>query len=134
MGEQLKPCPFCGGIAVYCGEDGLAYHGDNSHRKYCTCARTDCMPLESIVPVAVWQQRPIEDALQAELSTARAEIEGLKTTLGDWEKYREAFLAEVTAMKEENEKLHSIIDEICNELDESESFWKIHEIINGDGE
>lgn len=77
---DLRKCPLCGCDAVYTYEDG---HGTNSGEKsnYVSCGYNDCMPEPICFHYDVWQNRPIEAKLQAELSTARAEIEKLRSKI-----------------------------------------------------
>lgn len=59
MIDELKPCPFCGGIniAKASGENGTMCRSCGSEG------------------FGEWNTRPVEDALRAELAAARAEAE-----------------------------------------------------------
>jgi hypothetical protein len=68
---ELKPCPHCGGKAIYTNVDGYEAKGD--YKTYwCRCGECDKVG----IPYAVdfWNTRPIEDQLRAELEAAKAAI------------------------------------------------------------
>jgi hypothetical protein len=67
MADELKPCPFCGGLADYC-DDG----------KVC-CDSSRC-PLDVMMYQHEWNTRPIEDAIRGK---ADAEILRLRWAL-EW--------------------------------------------------
>lgn len=58
--DELKKCPHCGKAAIYCSIDG--YAAEPGHPTYwCRC------PDEyAIFVVSLWQDRPLEAALEAE--------------------------------------------------------------------
>lgn len=52
--EEIKPCPFCKGDAVYVDENG---EYSESVTKFVSCNNSSCMPRGTKYPVAVWQDR-----------------------------------------------------------------------------
>ena len=63
MSEELKPCPFCG--------DKVERDGNVVHCYTC-CTSNNEEWLDGIVPEA-WQDRPIEDQLQARVTDLEKE-------------------------------------------------------------
>ena len=62
--QSLKPCPFCGGKAIYVTKQGMATYTSG----YASCANVNCMKDEYIFLVNQWNTRPIEDRLHGELA------------------------------------------------------------------
>ena len=65
--SELKPCPFCGGVAQV---NTWTMHGITESR--CFCSNSDCPNSVRTVALEQWNTRPIEDALNARI----AELEG----------------------------------------------------------
>jgi len=64
---RLKPCPFCGNPAFMWDDNGQAK---------CCCHTSPCFmadDLDESQPLDVWNHRPIEDALQAQIVKMRDE-------------------------------------------------------------
>lgn len=77
----IEPCPFCGTSVVSCEYDG--------HYIWVECGNSNCKASMMAVRMdngdadeakKMWNTRPIEDALRAELAKARAEIAELTAT------------------------------------------------------
>jgi len=79
MSEELRPCPFCGGTKI-CTEKGI-------NLNYC-----DNCSAES--NVEHWNNRPIEDALNARIAELEAEIYQL-TAHSDIERQDDKWIPEV---------------------------------------
>ena len=60
MGEELKRCPFCGGKVSHQVRDILVPE------------TVFCLNCPVAVPTNIWQQRPIEDELRAEIEEMKA--------------------------------------------------------------
>lgn len=66
--SELKPCPFCGGVAQV---NTWTMHGITESR--CFCPNPDCPNSVRTVALATWNTRPIEDALNARIAKLEAE-------------------------------------------------------------
>jgi hypothetical protein len=112
MSEELKPCPFCGqsdmlriGKIEGPGSDGIMLPPEY----WAWCERCDTSTENRLTideAVAVWNRRPIEDALRAELEQAltvlRGERERSSRIVNEGITYRlkaEAALAEVAELR-----------------------------------
>ena len=74
MTEELKPCPFCGSLAV------------GTEQEVC-CSDTQCpTSYHEVLTLAEWNHRPIEDALQARID----ELEQANSRECHW-KYMNAY-------------------------------------------
>jgi hypothetical protein len=62
MNEELKPCPFCGSVE----------HVDVS---FIDQEQVGCFACAVFADSDLWQSRPIEDALRAELAAAKKQVE-----------------------------------------------------------
>lgn len=67
--SELKECPFCG-----CEEVSLSEIMPNM----VLCSNIDCYFYAVYTPVMIWQSRPIEDGLRAELNRRDDVIKRLK--------------------------------------------------------
>ena len=65
MSEPLKPCPFCGSKMTQ-GTNGLIFHPDEP---WCEMR----VPSPTF-PLTRWQNRPGEEALQAEIDRLKLEL------------------------------------------------------------
>jgi hypothetical protein len=74
---ELKPCPFCGGPA---GCDS----GDGEPAASAWCHRADENLCEniSVYSIGAWNNRPIEDALSAEIADLKAKLAVVKAEVG----------------------------------------------------
>jgi formylmethanofuran dehydrogenase subunit B len=72
--SEVKPCPFCGSE---CELQEIQYAFDL--KQYAKHPYNDCI-LGSfrLVPISLWQSRPIEDALQKRIDDLEAENKALK--------------------------------------------------------
>ena len=61
--SELKPCPFCGGEAQV---NTWTMHGITESR--CFCSNSDCPNSVRTVAFEQWNNRPIEDALEARIA------------------------------------------------------------------
>ena len=66
--SELKPCPFCGGVAQV---NTWTMHGITESR--CFCPNSDCPNSVRTVALEQWNTRPIEDALTARIAELEAE-------------------------------------------------------------
>ena len=66
--SELKPCPFCGGEAQV---NTWTMHGITESR--CFCPNSDCPNSVRTVAFEQWNNRPIEDALNARIAELEAE-------------------------------------------------------------
>jgi len=115
MSEELRPCPFCGGTKI-CTEKGI-------NLNYC-----DNCSAES--NVEHWNNRPIEDALNARIAELEAEIAKLKAEIeqrADHESYlsqefantyyeKNARIAELEADKERLNSCESALISMVNQF------------------
>ncbi len=62
MSEELKACPFCGKEGEH--DDYLAW-----------CSDIECFARDINMPINEWNDRPIEDALRAQLAQAEKKLE-----------------------------------------------------------
>lgn len=105
--EALKPCPFCGSkVRVNCDD----YSARSSQKCYIECQSTDClMPevsdLDYDVLVFGWNCR----AAEAELLTARSQIEALETAHDTVSRALATASARVRVLEAENARLVAVI-------------------------
>ena len=71
--SELKPCPFCGGVAQI---NTWTMHGITESR--CFCPNSDCPNSVRTVALATWNARPIEDALNARIAELEEENDRLQ--------------------------------------------------------
>jgi hypothetical protein len=78
----IEPCPFCGTSVVSCEYDG--------HYIWVECGNSNCKASMMAVRMdngdadeakKIWNTRPIEDALRAQLAEAQAEVDRLEKEL-----------------------------------------------------
>ena len=100
--DELKNCPFCknenkepGYGVSYVDNEGYFVYKET---RYVSCV---CLPQETIIPVDVWQTRPIEDALRAEIAGLHNEIADLNYHIKLVESVREQEMAKVAALRAE---------------------------------
>lgn len=77
MSDELKACPFCGGVAQV---NTWTMHGITESR--CFCSNSDCPNSVRTVAFEQWNTRPIEDVLIAERDQAREMVDWL-IAIGD---------------------------------------------------
>ena len=71
MSEELKPCPFCGGMPKV---NDWTLKGITDKR--CFCDNEKCpVYLSKTIAIDGWNTRPIEDALNARIAELEAESE-----------------------------------------------------------
>jgi hypothetical protein len=111
--SDLKPCPFCGSE---CELQEIQYAFDL--KQYAKHPYNDCI-LGSfrLVPISLWQSRPIEDALQneidklcAELGTNSKQISIQNDSVINLQKYIDALLQEKFNLTVKVENLHKLIE------------------------
>jgi hypothetical protein len=73
MSEELKPCPFCG---------GNAHRWDLDHPDNVTCGGPLYLGHEIYMTDEQWNNRPLEDALQAQLDDYKNR---LSIMVNNWE-------------------------------------------------
>ena len=90
MSEELKPCPFCGGMPKV---NDWTLKGITDKR--CFCDNEKCpVYLSKTIAIDNWNTRPIEDALNARIAELEAEIERL-TAHSDIERQDDKWIPEV---------------------------------------
>lgn len=72
--EELKPCPFCGGDARLVKRDGATL-------VYCTKCERGTGLCRGDAAATMWNHRPAEDALKAEVERLKAELDAQKSVL-----------------------------------------------------
>ena len=81
MSEELKPCPFCGGKALYCPPD----YQDARHIVICNgydCIARPSMHASSRKHVITdWNTRPVEDALRAKVAYLESALNDAETNV-----------------------------------------------------
>lgn len=85
MPEQLKPCPFC-------GHTEIRNHNCKTECSYCGARvefveLADCYDKLNAKDRPDWNDRPIEDALQARITELEGENAKLKEQIITWHKY-----------------------------------------------
>lgn len=83
--KNLKPCPFCGCVGV----------NVLKHRVY-ACGNPECEESwKGGIHTSIWQKRPIEDQLRADLAAAEKHLCSLMTEIAplydDYEKFGPLF-------------------------------------------
>ena len=74
MSEELKPCPFCGGMPKV---NDWTLKGITDKR--CFCDNEKCpVYLSKTIAIDNWNTRPIEDALNARIAELEGELAELK--------------------------------------------------------
>jgi hypothetical protein len=74
MTDTLKPCPLCGGEAQL---EDYRDGGSNGYGVFCqtfTCQTCGPTTLNALDAINLWNTRPVEDALQAEIARLRAAL------------------------------------------------------------
>lgn len=103
MSEELKPCPFCEGVPTI---------SRDPHYDCCACGQ----PVGNKAFTEIWQTRPIEDALRAEVTeykTALMVFGIFRDENGNWDvsdRVRE------NTLKEMNDELRAERDELVKVL------------------
>lgn len=85
MSNKLKPCPFC-------GHTEIRNHNCKTECSYCGARvefveLADCYDKLNAKDRPDWNDRPIEDALQASITSLEAENAKLKEQIVTWHKY-----------------------------------------------
>lgn len=79
MPNELKPCPFCGGNAEYCGNEEPKF--------YVWCETPHCMMhIRYEFGVISWNTRHIEDALCAENVRLRNQLAAAAELIAAWDR------------------------------------------------
>ncbi len=73
MGNELRQCPFCGTIAVSStfSIDVYNWYEENVHCEECRCS------IAHPQAITIWNTRPAEDALQAEIERLKEALKGM---------------------------------------------------------
>jgi hypothetical protein len=74
MTDNLKPCPFCNSDPKLEGDDHWWY-------AVCRCGADGGADQTAKKAIEIWNTRPIEDALRAQLAEAQAEVDRLTVQL-----------------------------------------------------
>jgi hypothetical protein len=74
MTDNLKPCPFCNSDPKLEGDDHWWY-------AVCRCGADGGADQTAKKAIEIWNTRPIEDALRAQLAEAQAEVDRLEKEL-----------------------------------------------------
>jgi NTP pyrophosphatase (non-canonical NTP hydrolase) len=116
MSEELKPCPHCGGQAIFCNVSGYpVVEGEKTHWCYCgTCDKVG-------IPYTVdfWNARPIEDALNKKLEVLEKTNTTWAKMINDQGPIEDALRAEIEAARARIAELEAAQDNaLCSVLDE----------------
>lgn len=87
MSKELKPCPFCGGDASLIVKEFFGFPEEDVYTVACNdCNSRSCYSDDRKETVKVWNTRPAEDALKAEVERLKAELENALLILKqiDW--------------------------------------------------
>lgn len=73
MSNELRPCPFCGTNAVLStfSIDVYNWYEENIHCEVCKCS------IDHPRAITIWNTRPAEDALQAEIAKLATELNNI---------------------------------------------------------
>lgn len=88
--SELKPCPFCGSNDLREESSGLIEAYKHYQHCYIECISCGCeaghVDLEGDYQEVMekWNNRSLEDKLEAELNAAKAEIEQLRNVIKDY--------------------------------------------------
>mgnify|MGYP001483007570 CR=1 FL=1 len=63
--SEIKPCPYCGKLAAKCEPSHYIYH--EAFSVICLCGTGSRYAESAEKAIEIWNTRPIEDALRAEL-------------------------------------------------------------------
>ena len=85
--SELKPCPFC-------GLEAQTYSDGNYTVVYCNCINCDPIDWDGVNP-EIWNTRPIEDALRAELEKRTAELHYANTACMEMKRELDRLNAEI---------------------------------------
>ena len=85
--SELKPCPFC-------GLEAQTYSDGNYTVVYCNCINCDPIDWDGVNP-EIWNTRPIEDALRAELERRTAELHYANTACMEMKRELDRLNAEI---------------------------------------
>ena len=104
MSEELKACPFCG-----CEEVSRSEIMPNM----VLCSNIDCYFYAVYTPVMIWQSRPIEDELRAELEKRTAELHYANTACMEMKHELDRLNAEIKTtddlLKEATETIGAVV-------------------------
>ena len=111
MREKLKPCPVCGKDKI-----GIAYVDQGTHMVQCVCGLTTRYIISDDLSYveSVWNNRPIEDALQREISELTAEVEPMRIVVDRLPEYN-TLQAQLTAAQKLCEIYFNIAAEAIGE-------------------
>lgn len=98
MSEELKACPFCG-----CEEVSLSEIMPNM----VLCSNIDCYFYAVYTPVMIWQSRPIEDELRAEIVRLKEDNEKWRQLLKTQTSIFRDLTNKIEKLKEDAERLAS---------------------------
>lgn len=103
--SELKPCPFC-------GLEAQTYSDGNYTVVYCNCINCDPIDWDGVNP-EIWNTRPIEDALRAELEKRTAELHYANTACMEMKRELDRLNAEIKTtddlLKEATETIGAVI-------------------------
>ena len=106
MKEQLKPCPFCGSDNLQ-SREGLEWSDVRCKA---------CLQSVSSFPCSaenIWNKRPIEDALQAEIETLTGKLESAKYSDAQFREKAKLLQVELDQLRKDNQALVEQINQIA---------------------
>jgi len=101
MSEELKGCPFCGKAPIVGNE-------------FCRCGTLCCPLCDKHVRLAIWQTRPVEDGLRAEIEQLDGKYLHLQEIV---ETEREETLSVMIALCDVNAALKAALWKAKSEID-----------------
>jgi Lar family restriction alleviation protein len=82
MSEELKPCPFCGGDASLIVKTFFGLPEEDVYTVACNdCKSQSCYSDDHKETIKIWNTRPAEDALKAEVERLKAVLAEIAATL-----------------------------------------------------
>lgn len=110
--SELKPCPFCGKRATKSNELSI--------EMMAACDNPDCITFGWGMPISLWNTRPIEDQLRAELAAVKEENEAIAAAGLRDARLAVTYYTDLAAARADADRLDNAlrlaIDELCGQL------------------